>query len=657
MSDFLIAPGYSQPQHGGSHRFATPTFDEMTGRVRNKRDGTRKSKAVYRQTYRARRKQDRLNNIAVLDFETDPFNKNNPDEIIKPFLAVLYTETLAPVVIWDENEESFYTSVLNAIENLPGRYVVYAHNGGKFDYMFFIHRLRGLVKFKGRGIMTCKVGEHELRDSFHILPEGLAGWKKEKFDYDMLHKSKRNKHRAEIERYCISDCSNLLDYVKAFVTQFGFKISTGQAAMSELRKSYKFKAISEFRDGALRPYYFGGRVECLAGKGHFTSGHKEPFKLYDVNSMYPAAMANYRHPIGIDYAPRTGQPNEHTAFVNLDCRNYGALVARSENGDTTCEIPRGNFLVSIHEYEMALKLGLIDDIEIHWCIDCDEFTTFEKFIFPLYERRMSCKRWLRENKHLKGSAEYQRVLRDDIFYKLLLNSAYGKFSFNPRKYHEHYICDPGERPPIDHPDIPHAPGDLGGWGLLPKLEAPTHIIWQREARPWRFKNVGTGASITGAARAILMHGICHAVDPIYCDTDSIIARNISDVKIDPVELGAWDIEATYSEVIIAGKKLYAGRDIRFSDFGDRASLKARSKGVNFFDPIAFDDDVRRKAEQERVWREMLGLLREGTQTELRANGITLTKSRSQSYMSRTVRATAPLHSVQNFHERRMLNHG
>src|SRR6185312_8763742 len=54
------------------------------------------------------------------------------------------------------------------------------------------------------------------------------------------------------------------------------------------------KKIGEHTDEQLRPWFFGGRVECLAGAGHFVAGNGG-YKLYDVNSMYPSAMANGLH--------------------------------------------------------------------------------------------------------------------------------------------------------------------------------------------------------------------------------------------------------------------------------------------------------------------------------------------------------------------------
>ena len=81
----------------------------------------------------------------------------------------------------------------------------------------------------------------------------------------------------------------------------------------------------------------------------------------------------------------------------------------------------------------------------------------------------------------------------------------------------------------------------------------------------------TGASITGAARAELMMAVYHADRPIYCDTDSVVCRNL-DMPKHPTELGAWKLETVANESAIARKKLYAL-------FQDGKVVKQASKGV------------------------------------------------------------------------------
>src|SRR5262249_23146173 len=158
------------------------------------------------------KRADRERCVAVLDFETDPFDNGvrngvlhkNLQARIFPFLAVLYSDQFDHVVIWEEDFTSFVEKVLAVIASLPEAFTIYAHNGGAFDYMFFIEKLRGAVKFKGRGMMRAVIPgkdgiEHELRDSKHIIPAPLAeAAGKMKFGYDKMKKSKRHKHREKI---------------------------------------------------------------------------------------------------------------------------------------------------------------------------------------------------------------------------------------------------------------------------------------------------------------------------------------------------------------------------------------------------------------------------------------------------------------------------
>jgi len=553
--------------------------------------------------HRERKARDYAQDIAVLDMETDPFD-NVTRERIYPFCAVLYSDNFEPMHFWEMDFDKFLDQLIGAIEALPRKYVIYAHNGGRFDFMFLISRLRGDVSFKGRGIMSAKVGNHELRDSFHIIPEKLASYQKDAFDYRNLTKDKREAHKEEILRYCEADCRYLLDIVKAFIKEFRLKISIGQAALAELQKEYPFECVTASMDEYLRQFFFGGRVECLQGLLH-VKGHK---KLYDVNSMYPAAMVEYLHPVGKEYVTRPGKPDANTCFIELSCTNHNALVCRDEEGNTTANQREGRFFTTIHEYRMALKYGLIENVVIHFCVDNQYRTNFDRFIVPLYNRRQLTKAKLKqlEKSGKTGTQEWADTKKDDIFIKLLLNNAYGKLAENPRNFKEHYFTEPGEFPPEE----------LEGYGHLPKHECKQYWVWERPSPKAKFKNVGTAASITGAARAILMEAIHHAKEPIYCDTDSLICDELEGLDLHPTRLGAWDLEAEFSEVVICGKKMYACKPL------DGGKPKVRSKGVA---GLTYDEMVS---------------IYEGKVIQKVAFGPTLDKTGRQYYQGRNVRATA-----------------
>jgi hypothetical protein len=612
------------------------------------------------QKHRAEKNEERKRCIAVLDMETDPFDNVARDDI-HPFVACLYSDEFDPIIIWEEDHERLAKSLVERIRGLPGKFTIYAHNGGKFDYMFLVHLIRGTVSFKGRGIMSCKIGEHELRDSFHIIPERLAAFQKDIFDYNWMRRGSRDEHKNEIIRYLLNDCRYLLNIVQQFVDRFGFKLSIGQAAMFELKKFYTVKKFTKSWDAYIRNFFFGGRVECLQGRGHWKAQAGETYKLYDVNSMYPYVMANYEHPIGgfHEYTIRPGKPNKHTVFVHLTCRSRGALVKRGSGGDTTAAHERAEFRTSIWEYDVARKYNLIDDVAIKYCIDCTERSTFKDFVEPLYAERLKTKATLNElrAKGLEGTAAYIDVNKDDIFYKLLLNNAYGKFAQNPRNFKEHYLTDPDEMPPdewwqsivmdLDVELERDANGKIlnkpASWHeflhehlradpamaqdhnacTLPHFEGGAYWIWQKPSPGMHFNNVGTAASITGAARAVLLEALQNATDPIYCDTDSIICRELANQPIHKTQLGAWDIEQEFSEVIINGKKLYACKLAGLPD-GHPKQIKIRSKGAN---GLSWDMMVRMLAGGvEDIWN----------------NAPTLTKFGDQFYINRKIKATAPL---------------
>jgi len=588
------------------------------------------TKREYKQRATEKSRINRLDNIAILDMETDPFD-NQTLQNIKPFAACLYRDNADPVIIWEENNERFVELVIAAIEALPGKFTIYAHNGGKFDYMFLLHRLRGFVSFKGRGIMSAQIGRHEIRDSFHIIPERLANIQKDKFDYSKMKRGNRDKHRAEIIKYLTNDCVYLLDVVKKFVGEFGLKLSIGQAAIAELRKSYSVARLGENSDAYLRNYFFGGRTECLAGRGHFQSASMggKGFRLYDVNSMYPDVMARNKHPIGNQFTVRRGEPNSETCFIELECKNFGALVRRGEDGEISADFEGGLFRTTIWEYHAALELKLIESVVIHKCIDFAHRSDFSLFVLPRYEHRQQGKFILKNL--TEGTPAHFDALKDDIFDKLILNNGYGKFAQNPRRFKECYITDPGEIPALE--DCTATVKNVAKlwpertnhaitkeWGTLPAMECERYWIWERPTQHLRFNNVATAASITGAARAKLMRAIAQADDPIYCDTDSLICRGLNGVEIHNENLGAWKCEAELDEILVAGKKLYAYKIAGKAD-DDPKRIKVRSKGV-----------------QGVTWRDLERIL-DDELIGFTNPAPTFSKSGTQNYMKRNVRAT------------------
>jgi len=630
----------------------------------------RATKRARDNRYNAKHRNKSLDRVATLDFETDPFDNKNPDRMIEPFLCVLYSTSFPTITLWRDAEtplEDYMRLVLRTIEELPNSYTIYAHNGGKFDYMFLLKYLRGNVLFKGAGIMTAQIGEHQIRDSMNICPGKLAKYKKDEIDYRLLARDKREKNKAKIIKYCISDCVYLHERVSHFLREHGFKLSIGQAAMAALKKSRRSDGtpmnssnirIGEQTDAWIRPFFFGGRSECIQGRVHV----KTPLKLYDVNSMYSRVMAYHAHPIDGQFSQHSRQPTLDTIFIELECDNNGALISRIEEtatmqevlageakGSVTCNMPHGVFQTTIWEYNVALRYGLISNIRIIRCIDFKNRTTFADFVLPRYRLREELK--VRLEIAPENTAEYAALKLASTDIKDILNNAYGKFAQNPRRFKEAYMTNPPIRVPytgsgigrgklvdvfVDQPPPdangpwgnPHeAPytidGKRGAPGYTPQIYTDHYALWERPSPSKRYNNVATGASITGAARAVLLEGIQHAKNPLYCDTDSLLCEDLdaSKVEIHQTKLGAWKLENEWTEAIIVAKKGY------YLYNANTGAEKFRWKGA----PAA----ALNRSVYERTFA--------GESVITVATGLTMTKNSVAHYQTRTLRATAKKH--------------
>lgn len=495
--------------------------------------------------------------IAVIDFETDPFLHGR---LPRPF-AWGFFDGDRYVEHWQSNawNDNECTNVLvNFLLDLPDDYLILAHNGGKFDFLFFIERLTGGLRIVNGRILQANLGQHIIRDSYGILPIPLAKLGgKLSIDYKLMEREVRENHRDEIMHYMRVDCEELYKAVTLFYDEFGDQLTIGGTAMKQLQKFHKFDTGNERFDSEFRKYYYGGRCQC------FETGIIETrVKGFDVNSSYPDTMKNKKHPVTTDHS--TGHRiTKATCFVEWEGENFNAVPVRTKTGlDFT--IPRGKFSTTIHEFEAGLETKTIKPERIVQTIDFRLLTTFETFIDWFYKKRLR-------------AGDAGDVFHKE-FYKLILNSAvsppllpsgggdrgeppinaYGKFAQNPENYEDSIILPHDELPETDD--------------YFMKMSGLKYRIWARPTARKNYLNVATAASITGGARATLLRGLANSQRPLYCDTDSIYCedmRGLADAK----KLGAWKFEFEGSAIAIAGKKLYAVVD----DNGK--CLKKASKGT------------------------------------------------------------------------------
>lgn len=506
--------------------------------------------------------------LAFFDIETDPFMRGR---IPEPFSCALIVEgeESTPYIFWGEDcLTQFYCFVNERTDSLR----IYAHNGGKFDFIFLLREglletgLHGLQLIHTR-IVKARIAHHELRDSYSILPVPLSllghgDAAKLDIDYNKMEAENREQHKAEIITYLLRDCEVGLKAVQEFVARFGVQLTIGGTAMRELRKRHPFEKTPRDYDELIRPFYFGGRVQCFE-----TGIVRGDLKVYDVNSMYPAVMADREHFYGTGgycvlesdtqineaLCVKTGQlkkyPKNYPYFLEFVGVNDNALPTRSKDDTLDFAEPYGTFKTTSHELLVALKYK---QVEIHHCVRLiipAETINFAAFVDEFIEDKISAKK-----SGDKGA---------ELFAKLILNSSYGKFAQNPDNYTDAMLCH--------EDDFPEAVEN--GWQFFAQFDDMFLLDRPCDEESKTFFDTGVGASITGAARAVMMEAIILATRPVYCDTDSLICEKLNGVSVDSTALGAWDLEARTNEVAIYGKKMYALKDI------ESECWKIASKGV------------------------------------------------------------------------------
>lgn len=492
----------------------------------------------------ARRKRP----VWTFDCETDPFLSR--DEALRrgipyprkphPFLWGLYEGRKEEYHEFRSVEDvlAFFLSEYASTE----RPIIYAHNGGRFaDYhelKYAFNSDERIMIINGR-LGKFRIGECEFRDSINILPIALSDFKKDDMDYSIMEEDVRwePKNYEKISKYMRNDCVYLYEIVEKYQAKYGTGLTQAGASMrywaktSKIKKPKQSAAVFE----RLKPFYYGGRVEC------FKTGHAEvPFKVVDINSAYPRAMLE-KHPFSvqpsrIDYLP--SKDDIPQCLIEFEGIADGSLPYRTD--DNKLIFPRDDkprvYQVTGWEYLAALELGALEVKDIRMVFQFAELIDFKDYILDAYAERKAAK--------AAGNKA------DDLFSKLRMNGLYGKFASDPLKYRE-WIIASEDSYFKQGADGYHLYRQWGDERYLMRRSLP------RESQ--RYYNIATAASITGYVRAFLYRSLRACKNPIYCDTDSISAEDVSGLDLGP-ELGQWKVESECSAYAVAGKKLYAFRD-------------------------------------------------------------------------------------------------
>lgn len=472
------------------------------------------------------RKKKPKRRLCTLDAETDPFKYNR---VPKPFVWGLYMGDGDYMYFWGDDCTEQLIAFLKTQENL----VIYAHNGGKFDYFYLIDYFDDETEVKIINGRISKAhlfgGKIELLDSYNIIPLPLKALEKDDIDYELMEREKREQNKPEILRYLQKDCEYLYEWVNNFEERFGRNLTLAGTALKQIKlTAYEVQNTFEEYDNLFRDFYMGGRVQCFE-VGQFVGD----YTYVDINSAYPTAMRE-NHPHGGQYLVSTKLPdNGKPYFATIEAVSRGCLPYRGDDGrlyypnDDTVR----TYNATSWEILAGLDTGTLDIKNTIKVLQHVFTANFQEYVDYWYAEKLAAKK----------AGDKAR----ELFAKLMLNSGYGKFGQDGRKFEDYRITEYGDWP------------DGEEWKPYSNIEAvKDYQVFSRPNPSYRFYNVATAASITGYVRGFLWRSLCAVERPLYCDTDSIICRSADKLPMGD-QLGEWSLECDAEEVYIAQKKMYS----------------------------------------------------------------------------------------------------
>ena len=422
--------------------------------------------------------------------------------------------------------------------------IVYAHNGGKFDFSFILDEI---MKFEdeykiepmrsGARILQIKFTKNKqswiLRDSMSIFNnfslakltknfevESLKG----DFDHNKINWDNWEDLKPEWEPYLTNDCLGLHQVMTKFeqflIENFGVdlhkNITLAQISMRVFRKKHLKIKIPNYitQEDDIRKSYYGGRTEIFKTYG-------ENLNYYDINSLYPYVMHKYKMPVGVPrltYAMRVHEFGiAHAQVYVPEHIKVPVLPYRSESGKLIFPTGRFSGWWCTPELKKAVEIGCKVKIIKGYLFEQEHL--FKGYIEDLYKIKQNSK---------SGSVDY-------ITSKLLMNSLYGKFG--QRRERQQVIINPEDTTGLEPLDFE----GVSGMYLKKGFSQACHIV------------PAISSMITCYAR-LHLYEFLSKCEPYYCDTDSIITKYV--LETSPL-LGAMKLEEEIKQGIFLLPKMYA----------------------------------------------------------------------------------------------------
>lgn len=414
---------------------------------------------------------------------------------------------------YDGKEVKFHDSIDSLTSELfnfrhRGR-VWYAHNGGRFDFLFLLQKIKDerhrKVKLitRGSSIISIRVQDSsrhttELRDSLAILPDSLKRLS-ESFDTEVKKSTDLNFEKERFEKtnpihvqYLKQDVVSLYQVIKKFqempfIKEVGSRLTAASTSIAAWRSTIKTpirvtpKRVQDF----VRESYAGGRTEIF--KTEIMGG-----SCLDVNSLYPFCMLKSLPCEFVSESKDVSDFGFHKVTIQVPECHIPILWVKTPKLIFPTGVITGTFFSE--EINLALRHGA-KILKFHeGCQFSKSENLFKEYINTLYALRL---------KYPDSAISYVA--------KLLANSCYGKTGEREKKKSV-YIAD---------------------------YENPKS--WPKNAHFWRdvntFKKVGIMEKVVEKrsphmlahiASAVTAHARIHMAENYYLPYESSIAYTDTD---------------------------------------------------------------------------------------------------------------------------------
>ncbi len=494
---------------------------------------------------RARKKDE--SKICTLDIETDSQGK-----IID--IGFYDGERIRYFQTWEK--------LLQHLESFTETTLIYAHNGGGFDYVNLLVYLFGAgIKFEAmlkQSKIFCFWMEEKPHirfvDSFNIFQSSLekvtASFAEvEKLEIDKSNYSDmrgfKERERDIYYQYLERDCVSLyqaiikMKYLVNEIYHLGnLPLSIGGISMRLFQRAFlKEKIVTpsktekEFTFNA----YVGGRCEYLGFGNHNSNGWYSNVNGYDYNSHYPAQMLANEFPI------RRG------IYVADFVRDNEGLI---ENGIYAVKFRQGAGRIPLlqtceGDYDFE-GFGSFTHLELNEIertggkVTCgagyyypETAPIFDDFVNYFYGKKLE----------FTKMSDAARV----IFYKWTLNNLYGKF---------------GQRDEVESlKALTRAQADEALESGIEinefyQIDDNNAFYDVRQEKKCYTSFPAIACMITASARIALNRALESCKNPLYCDTDSIHCQDVLPKEMLGDDLGKLKIEFFGTSARYGGKKSY-----------------------------------------------------------------------------------------------------